>query len=41
MVAHCYHSDFNKKCQSINVKKVKIKNKYNFKIKMNKNSFKK
>ena len=24
MVAHCYHSDFNKKCQSINVKKVKI-----------------
>ena len=25
MVAHCYHSDFNRKSQLINVKKVKIK----------------
>ena len=25
MVAHCYHSDFSRKCQLINVKKVKIK----------------
>ena len=43
MVAHCYHSDFNTKCHIVTglhkCQKIKI-NKYNMRIKEDKNSFK-